>query len=442
MTAVIVDDDPTGVQTLRDVVLIFGVDDELLRESLARGSSAVCVLTNSRALSPEQARHANARVADLLRRDTAAPIVVSRGDSTLRGHLAVETEALLEGLGAGDGEVRKIFVPAFVEAGRTTRGGRHFVEIDGVATPVAETPFARDARFPFRSSELPDYLEEIGAVAAADEVRVLTLDVVRRGPDAVSAALRGSPGSWTAIDAATIEDIDAIAAGVERLHREGIPVLVRCAPSLVRALVGQQARPALTDDELTAAFPARTGHGLVVVGSHVPQTTRQLAALKEGTGLTHIAAPLDVLLHDDAGARVALAGDIVAALAMTEVVLSTPRSEVRDPSVDGELARRMSDSLNEIVREVRSRAPLAWVIAKGGITSHETAATGLGVRAATVIGQLFDSKVSVIRPDRAADPSVIGLPYVIFPGNVGGDHDLAIAVERMRALVASGKEEQ
>lgn len=88
---------------------------------------------------------------------------------------------------------------------------------------------------------------------------------------------------------------------------------------------------------------------------------------------------------------------------------------------------------------MHARAELGWVIAKGGITSHETAAQGLGIRSASVVGQLFDGKVSIIRPIEALRRT-IDLPYVIFPGNVGGDDDLRIAVERLRRLTFTDEE--
>ncbi|WP_194396273.1 four-carbon acid sugar kinase family protein [Microbacterium atlanticum] len=439
MTAVIVDDDPTGAQTLRDVALIFGVDPALLNRHLDAGELAVCVLTNSRALSADAARSANQRVAAALReRAGAMPLLVSRGDSTLRGHVAVEVGALRAALPDGAG-VRRVFVPAFIEAGRTTRAGRHFVDIAGQPVPVGETPFATDARFGFSSSDLPDFLAEVGAVADAGEVDIVPLELVAEGTDAVASAIANGGGSWTVVDATTVAHIDAIAAALQRLHAAGVPMVVRCAPSLVRALARRDSLPALTDDELRAAFPARRGHGLVVVGSHVPQTTRQLASLTGVTGLARFEAGIDALTSEDPGDRAALVEAVVAALQTNDVVLETPRAEVRDTSAGGDLARRLSDSLCEIVAAVHARAELGWVIAKGGITSHETAAQGLGIRSASVVGQLFDGKVSIIRPIEALRRT-IDLPYVIFPGNVGGDDDLRIAVERLRRLTFTDEE--
>ncbi|HBW18766.1 MAG TPA: hypothetical protein DEH11_07005, partial [Actinobacteria bacterium] len=69
----------------------------------------------------------------------------------------------------------------------------------------------------------------------------------------------------------------------------------------------------------------------------------------------------------------------------------------------------------------------AWVVAKGGITAHDVALHGLGIRRAEVAGQLFPGMISVLHPVDAA-PAAIGLPYVVFAGNVGDDQALAQVV--------------
>jgi uncharacterized protein YgbK (DUF1537 family) len=68
------------------------------------------------------------------------------------------------------------------------------------------------------------------------------------------------------------------------------------------------------------------------------------------------------------------------------------------------------------------------VVAKGGITSHDVAVHGLGMRRADVVGQLFPGMVSVLRPVEAADEA-IAVPYVVFAGNVGDDNTLADLVD-------------
>ena len=91
----------------------------------------------------------------------------------------------------------------------------------------------------------------------------------------------------------------------------------------------------------------------------------------------------------------------------------------------------VSNAVTEVVRAALEARP-AWIIAKGGITSHDVAVHGLGIRRATVLGQLLPGMVSVFRPVEA-DERAVGIPYVVFAGNVGDEGTLAEIVQRFRA---------
>ena len=100
------------------------------------------------------------------------PILVSRSDSTLRGHYPVETDVIAEELGPFDAH---FLVPAFFEGGRITRESVHYLLVNGIETPVHETEFARDSVFGYRHSYLPDYVEEktTGSIKAEKVERFL-----------------------------------------------------------------------------------------------------------------------------------------------------------------------------------------------------------------------------------------------------------------------------
>jgi uncharacterized protein YgbK (DUF1537 family) len=127
-----------------------------------------------------------------------------------------------------------------------------------------------------------------------------------------------------------------------------------------------------------------------------------------------------------------VAGQAIAALVDRDVLLMTSRELVRteDPASSLRIANRVSDGLSTVVGRIR-RAGLGWVVTKGGITSHEVAATGLGIRRARVEGQLFPGTVSMMRP-LVGPPEVVGLPWVVFAGNVGDADTLARVVATMR----------
>jgi uncharacterized protein YgbK (DUF1537 family) len=159
---IVLDDDPTGSQTVHSCLLLTRWDVETLRLGLSDDSPIFFVLTNTRALTPEQAAAVTREVCHNLKIALEAEgiedfLVVSRSDSTLRGHYPVETDVIAEEVGPFDAH---FLVPAFFEGGRVTRESVHYLMVDGVETPVHETEFARDSVFGYHHSYLPDYVEE------------------------------------------------------------------------------------------------------------------------------------------------------------------------------------------------------------------------------------------------------------------------------------------
>jgi uncharacterized protein YgbK (DUF1537 family) len=179
-----------------------------------------------------------------------------------------------------------------------------------------------------------------------------------------------------------------------------------------------------------------------VVGSHVGQTSRQVAALRARGATTDIELDVPAVLAagPDAAAAPVVASTVVAATARrvttalghSDVLLYTSRAVVTAPDAAGSLAiaRTVSAALSRIVRDALAARP-AWVIAKGGITSHDVMRRGLGIHRAEVVGQLFPGTISVFRPLDAA-PEAVGMPYVVFAGNVGDDGTLAQVVAIIR----------
>ena len=99
-TFVVLDDDPTGVQTVHDVPVYTNWEKETLRQAFAEKNNLFFILTNSRGFTEEQTTKAHKEIADVV--DEAAKeagveyVFVSRSDSTLRGHYPLETEILKE----------------------------------------------------------------------------------------------------------------------------------------------------------------------------------------------------------------------------------------------------------------------------------------------------------------------------------------------------------
>ncbi|MEU6141221.1 four-carbon acid sugar kinase family protein [Streptomyces sp. NPDC047081] len=433
---VVLDDDPTGTQTVADVPVLtsWSVDD--LRWALRQDSAAFFVLTNTRSLSPEDAAARNREVVRALRTASAAEgigyVLASRGDSTLRGHFPLETDVLAEELGTVDGVV---LVPAYIEAGRLTVGSRHWMRTPDGLLPVGESEFARDATFGYRSSSLPEWVEEkTGGRVTADEVLRITLDDLRGGGPAHTARLLSSlrDGRTAVVDAVRDDDLRVLALALAEAEASGTRLLYRVGPSFVRARAGQAGRAPLTPAEL-GRLRGQAPHGLVAVGSHVSLTTRQLDRLRERGGIAEYELDVARLLDERRDAHIAeVAAAAAGALDSADAVIRTSRTLVTGADADDSLAisRRISAALVEAVRQVNAIRRPAFVVAKGGITSSDTATHGLEIRRAWARGTLLPGIVSLWEP---VDGPAAGIPYIVFAGNVGDDDALADALDLLRS---------
>ncbi|HEY3363535.1 MAG TPA: four-carbon acid sugar kinase family protein [Symbiobacteriaceae bacterium] len=436
---VVLDDDPTGNQTMHDIPVLTHWDVSTLAGALSRAWPAVYVLTNSRSLPAGEAVSVNREVMTNLAEASSltgrALRLLSRSDSTLRGHYPLETDAVAGALAAAGRPVHGLLlVPAFMEGGRFTLGGTHFVREGDKLTPAAATEFARDKAFGFTRSYLPEWVEEKtgGKIAAAD-VAVITLAEIRQGgPEAVMRKLISLPkGAVAALDALSYRDMEVGALALLKAEAAGFRFLSRTGAAFVRALAGLGARPLLAPAEI--AGKNVTAGGLCVVGSYVRKSSEQLARLLEVPGVEAVELNVARVLAPESGrAEAGRAADAVrtALAAGRDVVLYSSRELLHGATPEESLAigRRVSDTLTDIVAHLGVRP--RFLIAKGGITAHDLANRGLNVRVAMVRGQVLPGvPVWELGPE-ALYP---GLSYVVFPGNVGGPDDLAGLFRSLRA---------
>ncbi len=249
-----------------------------------------------------------------------------------------------------------------------------------------------------------------------------------------------------AVDAVEDGDLRVAALGLLAAEAGGARLVYRTGPSFVRARLAQRPHPALSDDELRvvlaradagASGTGHASHGLVVVGSHVPMTTRQLARLRATHPIHEVELDAAALLAAPSPEAVVagLVGRAVGFLADGPVVLSTSRTLVEGADGDASLAiaRRVSAAVVAAARGIVAGVRPAYVVAKGGITSSDVAATALRMVRATVEGTLLPGIVSLWR---ALDGDAVDLPYVVFAGNVGDEDGLATVVGRLERAAA------
>ncbi|MGQ9687093.1 MAG: four-carbon acid sugar kinase family protein [Thiobacillaceae bacterium] len=435
---VVLDDDPTGTQTVHGVPVLTEWPVQALQAELANELPAFYILTNSRALPPHEAEALNADIGRNLlqaaQRAGRSFAVISRSDSTLRGHFPGEVEALAASLGGGFHAW--LLIPFFLEGGRYTIDDVHYVAEGDMLVPAGETEFARDRTFGYRSSNLRAWVEEKtqGRVPASSVASISLADIRLGGPECVAKRLASLPrGSICVVNAASYRDLEAVALGMLTAEAQGLRFLCRSAASIVPVRAGLERRALLTAAEMVE--PGQSG-GLIVVGSYVPRTTTQLAPLLALAGVEAIEVPVPDLLGDgreETISRAARQADQAVAAGKT-VVIYTSRSLVagEDGAQSLAIGGRVSQGLIAIVRRIRTRP--RYLLAKGGITSSDVATQGLGVRWAMVLGQILPGVPVWRLGEESRHP---GLSYIVFPGNVGGPQALAEVVSQLS--VASGQ---
>ena len=441
---VVLDDDPTGSQSVQGIPELTRWEDEDLRWAFDQPTDGFFILTNTRGLNEDEARATVLDVARAVRRVSdqlgVSCSLIARGDSTLRGHYPMETDALIE-LAAASGAPYDalLLAPAYLAAGRVTSGDVQYVRDGESYVPVGLTNYARDATFGFRSSNIRHYVEEkTHAAIAADDVQSLSLEDIRvGGVERVRDVLLGCRNAVPVIvNAVDDSDLDVVVLGLIEAEKAGVRVLSRTGPSFVAARLGLASRPPLRHSEI---YPngERPGHGLVIVGSHVELTTRQVDRLVSEVpdlAIVELAVPL---LLDATQARAELdrcGAALISALEQADTMLVTSREQIVGETGHSSLliAQMVSAALSALTARAVREVPLTWVVAKGGITSSDVATEGLSIRRATVVGQLFPGIVSVWVHEGGNGTSLDGLPYVVFAGNVGDESTLASAVRIMR----------
>ncbi|MDJ0705998.1 MAG: four-carbon acid sugar kinase family protein [Leptolyngbyaceae cyanobacterium MO_188.B28] len=438
---IVLDDDPTGSQTVHGCLLLLRWDVETLRLGLRDDSPIFFILSNTRALTPTEADAVTREVCRNLKAAIALEsiqdfLVVSRSDSTLRGHYPVETDAIAEELGPFDAH---FLVPAFFEGGRITRDSTHYLMVDGVETPVHTTEFAKDSVFGYSFSYLPDYAEEkTQGRITADQVERFLLRDLRAGCRNRLMGLEGNV--CAAVDGETQADLDAFASDVLAAASQGKRFLFRSAASILTALTALPPQPVAA--AAMAQYVRGGKPGVVLVGSHVKKTTQQLERLLQTPGVVGIEVELADLREDFSAVRSQRLNQVLEQVHTVHKQQKTPvvytsRQELTFTDIQTRLD--FGAAVSALLMDVVRGAPkdIGFLISKGGITSNDTLSKGLALTSARLLGQILPG-CSIVRTP-ANHPQFPNLPVVLFPGNVGDADGLATVYQRLASPLQLGK---
>lgn len=435
---IVLDDDPTGIQTVHGVSVFTDWSEESIEAGFLEDSRMFFILTNSRSMTEKETAAVHktiaatiVKVAERLNQDF---IIVSRGDSTLRGHFPLETEVLKTTIEQQssrqfDGE---ILLPFFQEGGRFTIDNIHYVQEGHELIPAGNTEFARDRTFGFQSSHLGEWIEEKseGMFTKENTTYISLADLRALRINQIKHQLMGVKDfKKVVVNAVDYDDVKVFVTALIEAIQAGQQLMFRSAAALTKVLGGIGDQALLTRDDL---IQEESPHGgLIMVGSHVKKSTEQLKALEQNKEMAFIEFNTHLVLKPDAFRE-----EIDRVIQQTETLLAAGQSvavytrrerlDLGDDRQEEELklSVQISDAVTSIVQRLTIRPK--YLIAKGGITSSDIGTRGLSVKRATVAGQI---KPGIPVWQTGEESKFPFMSYVIFPGNVGSKDTLKEAVD-------------
>lgn len=428
---IVLDDDPTGTQTVHGVPVLTDWNQEVLVKEFENETPLFYILTNSRSLTEQEAVKLTLEIGSQIKaaaqKNNTKYWVISRSDSTLRGHYPAEIEALQESLDLQD--PIQFVIPAFFEGGRYTINNVHYVEQGNQMVPAAQTIYAKDHVFGYQASNLVDWiLEKAAGKVTKAQITTIDLSTLRNSAiENLTAKINTlSPNTICIVNAAAYEDLHVFSAAV---LRSAIRPIFRTAASFVASIAGLAPNPLLIQKDL---IQDQQNGGLLIVGSYVDTTTRQLQyLLKSHPNLSQIELDIPEILQLEKTEvfTAAIAQQIDQAIrAGHSTILYTSRNLVSaDTALKKQnIGKKVSKVVTDIISQIQVQP--SFLLTKGGITSSDIATKGLGIKRAMVLGQVIKGvPVWKLGPETKFPNSI----QIIFPGNVGQDTSLADIVNKL-----------
>ena len=437
---VVLDDDPTGVQTVHDVSVYTDWEEESIRNGFEEKEAMFFILTNSRSFSVEETTKVHqdiaARVAKVARELGQDFMIISRGDSTLRGHYPLETQLLADGLTKNEGVVidGEIICPFFPEGGRYTMDNIHYVKEQDNLVPAGMTEFARDKTFGYKSSDLTEYVEEKteGKYHKEDCITISLDELNALDVQGIKEKLMSAQNmAKIIVNAVSYADLKVFCAALVLAMKEGKHYMARTAAAFTKVMGRISDQPLLGREQLEG--DTKNG-GIVLIGSHVKKTTDQLNCLKELDGQADFMEFQVNTVFEENGLEKEVERTVKAAeekiLSGRTVVIYTSRQllapENMTPEEKLQISVKISNAVTSIIGKLSVKPK--FIIAKGGITSSDVGTKALRVKKARVMGQVKKGIPVWMTGEESKFP---GMPYIIFPGNVGEVSTLKEIVEEL-----------
>jgi uncharacterized protein YgbK (DUF1537 family) len=347
-------------------------------------------------------------------------------DSTLRGNLGAEIEAMLDVVNPDCA----IIAPAFPKYGRTTRGGVQYLR----DRPLHETEFGTDPTAPVRDANVARRLAD-GSRRKAGQ---LTLDPLRAGPAHVQRAVRKlleKGVELIVVDVAEQEDLQRICLG---MSASGLRVVWVGSTGLAEfvPLAFDAASTSPTSNQIHLPDPRAA---LALVGSASETTRQQLRYAQEHNGLNIIELDPTQIIQDGTSARAELeqaAAKVHAVIDAGEdaaLVVRASRGEITATQTLGaklnlsaaQVAQRIVDGLAHVASRLVHEGCVSGIVATGGDTANALC-TALAAQALEILGEV-EAGIPIVRVLGAQS-----LPLVTKAGGFGSPSAMDEALRKVK----------
>ncbi|MDO4199021.1 MAG: four-carbon acid sugar kinase family protein [Erysipelotrichaceae bacterium] len=404
---VVYDDDPTGIQTVHDTIAYTCFDYDTLKEAFESKYRVIFLSTNSRSMSSIETENLHRKVTrDIFKasKETGKSFtLISRGDSTLRGHYPLETDIISEVYKENGIDIDGEIICPFLDKIRKTENDIHYVKTEDGWLECGKSEFAKDPTFGYESSDLKDYVKE----KYGCDKSFISVPAGLNKEEIQSLLEKAENGVKIIINALNEDDVRKVCEVLRSINKTFI---YRTAATFVKEYAQIEDRDYLkTEDLLSDDKKGR----LIVAGSYVRKTSRQLEDLKKHIDIEEI--------EYNPESNTAYSYLISSLINEGKDVLFYTSRKLRhysdDPVEQLKRQRQMSLDFTGILNRIEKPSLL---ISKGGITSYDVLTNGLMSKKVYVLGQVLNA-VPVVR---IMDGPFKDLKVIVFPGNVGDDDSL------------------
>ncbi len=431
MKFVVIDDDPTGSQTVHDCLLLLKWDYATLIKGFESDSNLFFILANTRSLPENDAKSIIKEICKNLKAVIASEvyseeiIFISRGDSTLRGHNFLEPNALNSGLGPFDATFH---IPAFIEGKRLTINGLHFVD----KVPINQTIFAKDKIFGYETSNVKNLLlQKSKSHMNLDDIQNLFLSdlEILNGEEnnIVFKTLKNLKNNkHVIVDVENYSQLRKFSLIIKKLIKQK-KFLFRTAASFISSISEKKSNP--QDEIFFSNLRIKNKEksflpGLIIVGSYVELSTLQLKNLLDVSSCEPI--ELDVFeffriisLENNQKQRNLFKNKFLREIRFsfekgkTPVLFTSRKFISLDYSEQFNFYNILALFIAELVEDLKYE--IGYLISKGGITTNVILSDGLNADYVYLEGQILTG-ISVVTYNLKNDEK---LPIVTHPGNIG-----------------------